>query len=142
MKIRPIIQDSLKTTHTSYDVDIELGQNITFICGESGIGKSAMYYFLQELAIENKKIRCLNHLDQNKNYKNTIKQSRGKLFVIDNADILLDTKMRQYIAMDTKNQYVIIGRNPEGLMLTKDEIYELCSQTTNGRTRFTIRNCF
>ena len=142
MKISPIIQDNLKTTHTSYDVDLELENNITFISGESGVGKSAVYSFFQELSTENKKIRCLNYLDQNKRYKNIIKQSRSKLFIIDNADLLLDTKIRQYIATDTKNQYVIIGRNPEGLMLTKDEIYELCNSTSNGRTKFTLKKSF
>lgn len=59
--------------------------------------------------------------------------------MIDNADILLDDKMRQYIAFDAQNQYVIIGRNPTGLMLELDEIYELSSENINGRTLLSLK---
>lgn len=142
MKINPIIQNRISTTHTSYDVDLVLDYNITFINGESGVGKSAVYSFIQEMIIENKYIVCLNYLDKNKKYKNTIKNSKGKLFVIDNADLLLDTSMREYIAFDTKNQYIIIGRNPEGLMLNADEIYELVSERKDGRTKFVLKKTF
>ena len=53
------------------------------------------------------------------------KESKGKLFVIDNADILLDDRIRRYIALDENNQYIIIGRNPTELLLNMDEIKEL-----------------
>ncbi len=139
MKINPVVQKGINTTHTSYDVDLLLDNNITFIVGESGTGKSVVFSFIREMTTENRNLRCLNYLDKNKNYKNAIKRSRGKLFVIDNADMLLDNKMRHYIAMDTANQYVIIGRNPEGLMLNQDEIYELDSKSENGRTLFTLK---
>ena len=142
MKVNPVVQNEISTIHTSYDVNLNLDNNITFINGESGAGKSAVYSFIQELTAENKNIRCLNYLDENKNYKNTIKRSKGKLFVIDNADLLLDNKMRRYIAADTENQYVIIGRNPEGLMLNQDEIYEISSESKDGRTKFTLKKTF
>ena len=142
MKVNPVVQNEISTIHTSYDVNLNLDNNITFINGESGVGKSAVYSFIQELTAENKNIRCLNYLDENKNYKNTIKRSKAKLFVIDNADLLLDNKMRRYIAADTENQYVIIGRNPEGLMLNQDEIYEISSESKDGRTKFTLKKTF
>ena len=141
MKIKPIVQDSLHTIHTFYEVDFILDNNITFINGDSGVGKSAVFSFLQELATENKKIRCFNYLDKNKKYSSSIKLSKGKLFVIDNADILLNNEIRRFIALDYKNQYVIIGRNPEGLLLNYDEIYELGSETKDGRTRFFLKRC-
>ena len=62
--------------------------------------------------------------------------------MIDNADILLDDKMRQYIAFDAQNQYVIIGRNPTGLMLELYEIYELSSENINGRTLLSLKKSF
>ena len=62
--------------------------------------------------------------------------------MIDNADILLDDKMRQYIAFDAQNQYVIIGRNPTGLMLELDEICELSSENINGRTLLSLKKSF
>ena len=142
MKIKPIINDRIQTKHTSFTVDLKLEANITFISGDSGTGKSALYSFLEELAAEDKTIKCFNFLDQKKNYKNSIKQSKGKLFVIDNADILLDDPMRKYIAYDTVNQYIIIGRNPTGLQLDMDEIYELNSTNDNGKTILTLKKSF
>lgn len=100
------------------------------------------YSFIEELSANDKRIRCFNYLDQKKNYKASIKNSKDKLFVIDNADILLDDKMRHYIAFDAQNQYVIIGRNPTGLMLELDEIYELSSENINGRTLLSLKKSF
>ena len=140
MKIKPIVTDHIKTKHTSFEVDLKLDYNVTFISGDSGTGKSALYSFLQEYAAENKDVRCFNYLDQNRKvYKGSIKQSKGKLFVIDNADILLDDDMRRYIAFDDKNQYIIIGRNPTGLQLTVDEIFELQDTNVDGITLFRIK---
>ena len=63
MKIKPLITDKIVTKHTSYDVDLDLTQNITFIVGDSGTGKSAVFSFLQELSAEDKRIRCFNYLN-------------------------------------------------------------------------------
>lgn len=142
MKIKPVVYDHIHTQHTSFEVDLVLESNITLINGDSGVGKSAVYSFLEELSAEDINIRCFNYLDQKKNYKTSIKQSRGKLFVIDNADILLNDSMRGYIALDSENQYIIIGRNPTGLMLSLDEIWELESINTEGKTKFTLIKSF
>ena len=142
MEIRTIVLDRIQITHTSYEVDFMFDSNITFVTDDAGTGKTLVFSFLQETAAENKNIKCFNYLDKAKNYKTAIKQSKGKLIIIDNADLLLDDAMRQYIAMDDKNQYIIIGRNPTGLELTQDEIYELKSETINGKTMFTIERMF
>uniref|UniRef100_I5AW47 Uncharacterized protein n=1 Tax=Eubacterium cellulosolvens (strain ATCC 43171 / JCM 9499 / 6) TaxID=633697 RepID=I5AW47_EUBC6 len=142
MKIKPVVTDSVQTRHTSFLVDLKLDYNITFINGESGEGKSAVYSFIQELATEDKRIKCFNYLDIKKGYKTSIKKSKGKLFVIDNADILLDDQMRQYISLDSENQYIIIGRNPTGLMLNLDEIYELDNEAAEGKTTFSLKKAF
>jgi len=142
MKIKPIIFEQIQTRHTSFEVDLKLDYNITFIYGDSGVGKSLLYSLLYEMSAEDKRIRCFNYLDQKKNYKASIRQSKGKLFVIDNADILLDDKMRGYIALDGANQYIIIARNPSGLMLDQSEIYELGSEKKDGKIRFTLKKCF
>ena len=140
MKIKPVITDRIHTKHTSFEIDLLLETNITFISGDSGTGKSALFSFIEELAAEDKRIKCFNYLDNKKAYKNSIKQSKGKLFVIDNADILLDDRMRRYIALDENNQYIIIGRNPTELRLNMDEIKELQSKNIDGITLFTLTN--
>ena len=130
---------SLWAKHTSFVVDFTLDNNITFMQGDSGAGKSAVYSFLEELSAEDGRIKCYNYLDNGKGYKQAIARSEGKLFVIDNADILLNDSLRGRIALDGKNQYILIGRNPTGLLLTMEEIYELKSVTENGITTFTLQ---
>lgn len=142
MKIKPVLFEKIKTVHTSYEVDFTLENNITFICGDSGTGKSAVFSFMQEMASEDKRIKCFNYLDNKKNYKTSIKQSKDKLFIIDNADLLLDDIMRSNIALDGNNQYIIIGRNPSGLMLSQDEFYELKSEAMGDKTLFTLIKSF
>lgn len=142
MKIKPIVKDYIQTRHTSFKIDLMLETNITFITGESGTGKTTLYSMLLEYAADDNSIRCFNYLDHNKAYKSSIKRSKGKLFVIDNADILLDDKMRSDIAFDEKNQYIIIGRNPTGLQLTVDEIFGLKSETVDGVTMFSLKKSF
>jgi hypothetical protein len=46
------------------------------------------------------------------------------------------------MAFDTQNQYIIIGRNPSGLLLSTDEIYELDSRTEDGITYFSLKKAF
>lgn len=138
MKIKPVITEKYQTKHTSFVVDFAFESNVSFIVGDSGVGKSAVFSIFQEAAVEDKNIRCINYLDYKKNYKNTIKQSTKKLFVIDNADVLLDDNLRFYIALDSQNQYVIIGRNPEGLQLSRDEILELNSIKNGEITEFRL----
>ena len=142
MKIKPVILDSIQTQHTNYVVDLKLESNVTFITGDSGTGKSAVYSFLEEYSSEDKRIRCFNYLDRNKGYKASIRNSKGKLFIIDNADILLDDKLRQRIVLDSVNQFIIIGRNPTGLLLSQDEIYELDHSEKEGITKFTLKKAF
>ena len=88
MKIKPTVLDRIQTKHTNYVIDLRFESNVTFVTGDSGTGKSAVYSFLEEYSSEDKRIRCFNYLDHNKGYKASIRNSKGKLFVIDNADTL------------------------------------------------------
>ena len=142
MKIKPLVYDKLQTGHTSFIVDFTLDNNITFIQGDSGVGKSAVFSFLKELSAEDKKIKCFNYLDKNKKFNSSIKQSKNKVFIIDNADLLLDDALRRHISADAENQYIIIGRNPSGLLLDLRELNELQSETLNGKTVFTLKKVF
>ena len=107
--------------------------------GDSGTGKTASFSFIRECMAINPKILCLNYLDYQKNIKNIISQSEGKLIVIDNADILLDDETRKYISLDDKNQYLIIGRNPKNLFATKENLFELMSRKIGEQTEFTLK---
>lgn len=81
----------------------------------------------------------MNYLDINKDIASMIKEAEGKLIVIDNADLLLDNDLRKYIAFDEKNQYLIIGRNPNNLMATQENLFELASEKKGERTEFRLK---
>ena len=88
----------------------------------------------------NSDIMCLNYLDYQKDITAMIKSAERKLIVIDNADVLLDDDIRKYIAVDDKNQYLIIGRNPKNLFATKENLFELVSEKQGEQTVFKIKN--
>lgn len=140
MYSKPKVMDTFSTVHTSFVVNFNFTNNITILMGDSGVGKSATFSFMQESAVEDQRILCINYLDVNKDIKKMLKDAKGKLIVIDNADILLDDDIRKYIAFDEKNQYLIIGRNPKNLMTTQENIFELVSERKGEKTIFELKS--
>lgn len=139
MKSKPVVMDHFSTIHTSFIVDFTFTNNITILMGESGTGKTATFSFIKECMAINPDILCLNYLDYQKNIKEVMSQAKGKLIVIDNADILLDDDTRKHISLDGKNQYLIIGRNPKNLFATKENLFELVSRKVGEQTELTMR---
>ena len=139
MKSKPIVMDHFSTIHSSFIVNFTFKNNITILMGDSGTGKTAAFSFIRECMAVNSKILCLNYLDLQKDIKNIISNTEGKLIVIDNADILLDDATRKYISLDDRNQYLIIGRNPKNLFTTKENLFELISKNVGEQTEFTIK---
>lgn len=140
MKSRPVVMDHFSTVHTSYIINFIFTNNITLLTGDSASGKSASFSFIRECMAINPDILCLNYLDYQKDIKSIISQEKGKLVVIDNADILLDDSTRKYISLDSNNQYLIIGRNPKNLFATKENLFELVSREIGEQIEFQIRS--
>lgn len=140
MKSKPIVMNHFSTVHTSFIVDFDFTNNITILTGESGAGKTASFSFIKECMALNPNIICLNYLDYQKDIAGIIKAANRKLIVIDNADVLLDDDIRKYIAIDDKNQYLIIGRNPKNLFTTKENLFELVSEKQEEQTVLKIKN--
>lgn len=139
MKSKPIVMDHFSTVHTSFVVDFRFSNNITILIGDSGTGKTVSFSFIKECMAMNADIMCLNYLDYKKDIASMIKAAERKLIVIDNADLLLDDDIRKYIALDDKNQYLIIGRNPKNLFATKENLFELVSEKQGEQTALKIK---
>ena len=139
MKSKPMVMDHFKTVHTSYIINFNFTNNITILTGESATGKTAAFSFIKECMAVNPDILCINYLDYQKDILDMICKVQGKLIVIDNADILLDDRTRKYISLDGKNQYLIIGRNPKNLFVTKENLFELTSRKIGEQTEFSIK---
>lgn len=140
MKSKPIVMEHFSTEHTSFVLDFKFTNNITILTGDSGTGKTASFSFIKECMALNPDIVCLNYLDYQKNIGNIIRNTEKKLIVIDNADILLNDDTRKYIALDDKNQYLIIGRNPKNLFVTKENLFELVSEKQGEQTVLRIKD--
>ncbi len=140
MKSKPVVMDHFSTVHTSFVIDFTFDSNITLLMGDSGTGKSASYLYIKECMSMNPDILCINYLEYQKDIGEMIRAATGKLIVIDNADVLLDDGIRKYIALDDKNQYLIIGRNPKNLFATKDNLYELVSEKKGDQTVLKLKN--
>ena len=121
MDVKPVVMEQFSTVHSSFVIDFQFKNNITILMGDSGTGKTAVFSSIRECAATNPQLLCLNYLDYQKDIRNIIRMTKGKMIVIDNADILLDDEMRKYISLDGENQYLIIGRN---LFATKENLYE------------------
>ncbi len=139
MKSKPVVMDHFFTVHTSFIINITFTNNLTLLTGPSANGKTASFSFIRESMAVNPNIVCLNYLDYQKDIKEILIHEKGKLIVIDNADILLDDETRKYISIDGNNQYLIIGRNPGNLFTTKENLFELVSKKKGEVTEFQIR---
>lgn len=139
MKCEPLVMDHFFTVHTSFIVDLKFTSNITILTGDSGTGRTLVFSIIRECMAVNPKLLCFNYLDYQNDMKDMISKADGKLIVIDNADILLNDDTRKYISLDDRNQYLIIGRNPKNLFVTKENLFELVSQKVGEQTKFTIK---
>jgi len=121
-----------------YKFDFKLRPPITIIWGDTGSGKSffgqmlSLYKSLPENIESYSNIELFNYNSKIE----TILIQTGKLFVIDNADFLLQNKPNivEHISVDYNNNYVIIARcsfnfgvspNHYATIIEKDKIFTL-----------------
>lgn len=142
MYSKPIVTNKLQLVHTAYKVDFDFRNNITILMGDSGSGKTTVFDIMQEAAVEDKRLLCINYISKTHDVdiEKLIMGTKGKLIVIDNADIILTDNLRKHIALDNENQYIIIGRNPSNLLTTKDNLYELDVTNTEENTVFRLKS--
>ena len=93
MRSKPIVMDQFFTVHTSYIVNFTFTNNITILTGDSATGKTASFSFIKECMAINPNILCLNYLDYQKDIKELLNKTRGKLIVIDNAKLVSKYKI-------------------------------------------------
>lgn len=125
MNSKPVVTESLRAVHTSFKVDFKISNNITLILGDSGVGRSVVFSILKETSVTDSRIIPISYLDQNKDIEGQIISQSSKLIIVDNADVLLTDNLRKHISFDSKNQYIIFGRNPKNLLITRDNMFEL-----------------
>ena len=98
-----------------FSYDLVFDDRITLVGGDSGTGKTVLYDMLEDLkqTEEYNAIKLFNYKSEDVLEK--LKQCRNNFVVIDNADILMDDEVRQFINFEFSNQYMLFLRNCDGL---------------------------
>jgi len=121
----PIITITPKLT--AVKLDIKLYDQITFVSGDSGIGKTFLFKQLQLIATkeEFKYIKCLNYLTADlKDRITEYAQNPNNLVVLDNGDVLMDADTRSSI-IEGKANFLIFSREYYGLAFSKYNVADL-----------------
>lgn len=112
------------------NIKLKFYSRVTLLSGDSGIGKTLLYQMLNTISTSDKfkYIFCIN-ADMIERYDmNLLKilnYKKNQFIVIDNADLILEQKEREFILTNHTNQYLIIGRNRDGLGLGYNGLGEL-----------------
>ena len=104
----------------SFSFNLEFPFYLTFLSGDSGTGKTLVTNFLKDYFVNETRYKGVvidyTYLNRVSDIRYLFTNSKNAFFVVDNADILLDEELRDIIFFnDNENQYLVIGRDPEGL---------------------------
>ena len=112
---RRMIYNKIVFQADPFSYDLVFDDRITLVGGDSGTGKTVLYDMLEDLkqTEEYNAIKLFNYKSEDVLEK--LKQCRNNFVVIDNADILMDDEVRQFINFDFSNQYMLFLRNCDGL---------------------------
>ena len=95
--------------------DLVFEDRITLVGGDSATGKTVLYEILEDLRLtdEYRSIKLFNY--KTSNFEDEIIRCKNCFVVVDNADILINDKVRRFINFDISNQYMLFLRNCDGL---------------------------
>ena len=112
---RRMIYNKIVFQADPFSYDLVFDDRITLVGGDSGTGKTVLYDMLEDLkqTEEYNAIKLFNYKSEDVLEK--LKQCRNNFVVIDNADILIDDEVRQFINFEFSNQYMLFLRNCDGL---------------------------
>lgn len=119
---------------------LAIKDNLTLIGGQSGSGKTLLFEAFQSDSVlsENSNITCINYTTAKEIMSETLKKSSGKLFVIDNADIILNRDQRFNISLDKKNQYIVFTHSLYGFKPSASSIAELIVENNIGKLHYPL----
>lgn len=113
-----------------FSYELVFDDRIILVGGDSGTGKTVLYEMMEDLRLtdEYKAIKLFNY--KSDNLLESIKQCRDSFIVIDNADILINDEVRQFINFEFSNQYMLFLRNCDGLNVS-DKSFKVLKLDSN-----------
>ena len=115
-----MIYEEITFTANPFRYDLKFDDRFTLVGGDSGTGKTFLYNLLDDLKLteQYKAIRLFNY--RSEDVERAIKKCRNCFIVVDNADILLINSIKHYMNFEFTNQYMLFGRNCDGLFLSEE----------------------
>ena len=98
---------------------------MTLIGGNSCSGKTMMYNAFRDLRAIRNDVVCLDYANEGDSILELVRKSRNKVIVVDNADVVLNNNIKFEMACNTKNQFILFGRDTFGLCLGTRQYAEL-----------------
>ena len=127
MKRDPLLIKSLNKDFGQFKINLDFSDNITLVTGESGSGKSYLYYLFSVFPVLSDynfslfNFQNISAADSLSTFVrldlNILKELKNRVIVIDNFDIIKDDNILRYIGRDLSNQYILIGKHEDWLFL-------------------------
>lgn len=138
--MQELLLTEYKTSDNNVNFDLHFRDKLTLINGDSGIGKTMLFKAIErDTLLRKTNIICLNFDDiSSGNIKHTLASAKGKVIVIDNADVALNTAQRARISLDNMNQYIIFTHSTDGFMPSKGSIAELDVKNGKGKLVYVL----
>ena len=110
--------------------ELSFDDRITLVGGDSGTGKTVLYEMLEDLRLTDsyRAIRLFNY--KSDNVAKSLKECRNCFIVIDNADIIINDEIRNFINFECSNQYMLFLRNCDGLNVS-DRSFKILKLVNN-----------
>lgn len=142
MYSKPEIMEKMELTRASCRAELEFWNNITFLVESAGNVKELVFDMIRQASKKDGRILCISAEGkmESAEVRRRIRQAERKMIVIEHADILLTDEMRRYIAFDKTNQYLIMGRNTDSLLLSRANLYELDVTSDGVKTKIRLKS--
>lgn len=132
--MQKLLMSEYKTKDNNISFHLKFVDKLTLINGESGIGKTMLFKAIErDSLLKPTNIICLNFDDiPSGNIEYTLNTAKGKVIIIDNADVALDLLQRAKISLDNNNQYIIFTHSTDGFIPSAGSIAELVIEKGKG----------
>ena len=112
---KKMIYKKISFREAPFTYELFFDDRITLVGGDNGTGKTVLYEILEDLKLtdEYNAIKLFNY--KSDNMKENLMKCKECFVVIDNADILIDDNIKQFINFEFSNQYMLFLRNCDGL---------------------------
>lgn len=130
MKPDRIIYKSIEFSSMNLAYNLTFKNYFTLIVGDSGTGKTFLFNRLRDLKQIHlyDKLRLYNA--ESEDFE-SIYDCKNSFIVIDNFDILVSDELRNFLQLDKTNQFLVFGRNTDGLPVDIDSFVYLNNYNGN-----------